>query len=262
MIMRDELIHQIEAIIGKDLIVKARLKDIYGNGVQIHGANEVNKLALGVTMTSDFLKESVASGAEFCLTHHGLDLTSHNILASRMHLGTQSELKYIFDHNLTVAGYHYSLDAQPEFGNNANIIRELGATKSDETFFDDWGYVATFETPIKAEKLAEKLAEITSHDVFSVYGGLEYITRIGVCSGGAKPYDRTLWEIIDKKLDAIVSGEIIEASVGQAKGVGYNYFAAGHYATEVFGVQELGKKLKEYYGSKLEVEFIDLPNPL
>lgn len=262
MVLRDELINHIETVIGRDLITKARLKDSYANGVQIHGANEVNKLALGVTMTYDFLKESVASGAEFCLTHHGLDLTSHNILASRLHAGTQAELRYIFDHNLTIAGYHYSLDAQSEFGNNATMIHELGAIKSDETFFDEWGYVATFNTPIKAVELAEKIAMITSHDVFSVYGGSEYITRLGVCSGGAKPYDRTLWEIIDKKLDAIVSGEIIEASIGQAKGVGYNYFAAGHYATEVFGVQELGKRLKSYFGDKLEVEFIDIPNIL
>ena len=47
-----------------------------------------------------------------------------------------------------------------------------------------------------------------------------------------------------------------------AKDAGFNYFAAGHYATEVFGVQELGKKLKAHYKDQLEVEFIDIPNEL
>lgn len=262
MVKRDDLLDAIESLIGVELIAKARLRDIYSNGVQIHGSEEVKKIALGVSMTHDFLTEAVASGAQFCLTHHGLDLTSHNIVTSRIHPGLQRDLKYIFDNKLTVAGYHYCLDAQPDFGNNVSLIHGLGATPSLEPFFDEWGYVATFKKPIKAQELASKLASLTSHDVFSVYGGPEYVSRLGVCSGGAKPYDKTLWEVIDKRLDAIVSGEIIEASVGQAMGVGYTYLAAGHYATEVFGVQELGKRIKSYYGDKLEVEFIDIPNPL
>lgn len=262
MVKRDELVSTIETLIGSELVAKARIKDNYANGVQIHGTDDVKKITLGVTMTLDFLKESVLAESNFCLTHHGLDLSNHNIFNSRMHVGTQSELKYIFDHHLTVAGYHYSLDAQPDFGNNATIIKELGAKITTESYYDDWGFVAEFDNPISATDLASKLSAVTSHDIFTVYGGPKMINRIGVCSGGAKPYDKTLWEVIDKKLDAIISGEIIEASVGQAMGVGYTYLAAGHYATEVFGVQELGKRLKSHYGDKLEVEFIDIPNPL
>ncbi|PIW06971.1 Nif3-like dinuclear metal center protein, partial [Candidatus Collierbacteria bacterium CG17_big_fil_post_rev_8_21_14_2_50_45_7] len=53
-----------------------------------------------------------------------------------------------------------------------------------------------------------------------------------------------------------------EGSPALAKEAGFNIFVAGHYATEVFGVQELGKKIKEKFGDKLEVEFIDIPNIL
>jgi putative NIF3 family GTP cyclohydrolase 1 type 2 len=174
----------------------------------------------------------------------------------------EKELKFIIQNNLTVAGFHYSLDAQSDFGNNATIISELGAKMTGETYYDQWGYVAEFETPILATDLADKLSLLTSHDIFTVFGGPKKVKRIGVCSGGAKPYDRELWEIIDKKIDAHIAGEIIEASVGQAMGVGYNYYSCGHYATEVFGVQELGKKIKEHFKNKLEVEFIDIPNIL
>ena len=41
-----------------------------------------------------------------------------------------------------------------------------------------------------------------------------------------------------------------------------NYFACGHYATEVFGVTELGKKVKEQFKDKIELEFIDIENPI
>ncbi len=262
MVLRDELITFIEQSIGHDLIAKARLKDIYSNGVQVHGVEKVEKIALGVSMTYDFLVESVKAGAQFCLTHHGLDLTNHNIVTSRLHVGTQADLKYVFAHDLTVAGYHYALDAQSEFGNNATIIRELGAAMTGETYYDEWGYVAEFKEPISATVLVDRPAELTSHDIFTVYGGPELIKRIGVCSGGAKPYDRELFEIIDKKIEAHITGEIIEPSIAQAMGVGYNYYACGHYATEVFGVQELGKKLKSHFKNKLDVEFLDLPNPL
>lgn len=262
MVTRDELIVYLEKTLGTELLAKARLKDIYANGVQVHGSEKVNKIALGVSATMDFFQEAVAAEAQFCLFHHGLDLTSHNLVGSRLHAGIQADLSYIFANNLTVAGYHYSLDAHPTIGNNAVIIRELGAELTNETYYDEWGYVAEFKTPVLATKLAERLAKITSHDVMAVYGGPKMVKRIGVCSGGARPYDRELWEIIEKNLDAHIAGEIIEPSEAQAKGVGYNYYAAGHYATEVFGVQELGKKLKEHYKDQLEVEFIDLPNPL
>ncbi len=260
--MRDELTSFIETAIGHDLITKARIKDSYSNGVQIHGQEEVSKITLGVSLTHDFLVESVTAGSQFCLTHHGLDLTPHNLVSSRLHRGLQADLQYIFTHNLTVSGYHYALDAQPNFGNNATLIKELGAKMTGETYYDDWGYVAEFATPVTASELSESLAKLTSHDVFSVYGGPSTIKRIGVCSGGAKPYDRQLFEIIDKRIDCHISGEIIEPSLAQAKGIGYNYLSAGHYATEVFGVQELGKLIKSHFKNNLDVEFIDIPNQL
>ncbi len=262
MVSRDELIIFIEKILGEDLLRKSRLKDIYANGVQIHGIDKINKISLGVSMTQDFLQEAARAKAEFCLTHHGLDLTVHNIVASRLHAGSQANLKFAFSHDLTLAGYHYSLDTHPTIGNNAVIIRELGAQITGETYFDEWGYVAEFASPIPSAELAQKLAGLMSHDIFTVYGGPEMVSRIGVCSGGAKPYDRQLWEIIEKKLDAHIAGEIIEPSIAQAKGIGYNYYSCGHYASEVFGVQELGKKLKAHFKNKLEVEFIDISNPL
>jgi dinuclear metal center YbgI/SA1388 family protein len=262
MVKRTDLITFIESTLGTELLATARVKDIYANGVQISGATEVNKIVLGVSATHEFLEEAVSSGAQFCLTHHGLDLTSHNLVSSRIHAGLQADLQLIFKHNLTVAGYHYALDAHQTIGNNAVIIRELGAKLTGETYYDTWGYIAEFSKPILATDLAATLAGLTSHDVFTVYGGPEKIKRIGVCSGGAKPYDKELWEIIDKQVDAHLAGEIIEPGINQAKGVGYNYYACGHYATEVFGVQELGKIIKAHFKDELEVEFIDLPNPL
>ena len=262
MVKRDDLITTINTIIGEDLVKEAQFKDSYANGVQIVGNEEVTKVALGVSTSLEFLQEAVSTGAEFTITHHGLDLTSHNIIASRLHPGIQELLTSAITNNLTVAGYHFSLDSHSEIGNNATIIRELGANRLDITYSGGWGWVGEFDKPRDVKELANQCSDLFNHDIFAVYAGSKKIKRIGVCSGGAKPYDRDLWEIIDNRLDLHLSGEIIEAGPGLAKGIGFNYFSCGHYATEVFGVQELGKKIKEHYGDKLEVEFIDIPNPL
>ncbi len=262
MVTRDELISFIENTLGPDLLAKANTVDENANGVQIHGAEKVTKVALGVSISLDFFHESVSAGAEMTITHHGLHLSPKYMYNSRLDRSQQAVLKYVFAHNLTVAGYHYSLDAHPTIGNSATIIRELGAKRLDLPYFDTWGWVAEFEKPMDIKEIANKLATITSHDVFAVYGGKEKIKRIGVCSGGAKPMGADLHQIYDQGIELHITGEIAEGGPAIAKDSGFNYFAAGHYATEVFGVQELGKKIKEHFKSKLEVEFIDIPNPL
>lgn len=262
MVTRDELISTINKIIGHDLLEKANSLDENANGIQIHGAKEVTKIALGVSTNLDFFREAVSVGAEFCLFHHGLHLSPRYMYNSRLNLSQQATLKYIFAHNLTVAGYHYSLDSHPEIGNNATIIKLLGAKRLEEPYFETWGWVGEFKEAIDVEELAKLCSGIFDHDIFAVYGGPKMIRRVGVCSGGSKPIGSEIHEINEKNIDLHITGEISEGGPAIARECSYNYFAAGHYATEVFGVQELGKKLKAHYKDKLEIEFIDLPNPL
>ena len=59
---------------------------------------------------------------------------------------------------------------------------------------------------------------------------------------------------------AFVSGEISERTVHLAREAGVLYVAAGHHATERFGVQALGEHLAERFG--IGHVFIDDPNPV
>ena len=262
MITRDELTLAVEQILGKDLLATANKIDGNANGVQIHGSENLSKLALGVSTSLDFLHEAVDSGAQYCITHHGLHLSSKYMYNARLDQSQQAVLKYAFAENLTIAGYHFSLDAHPVIGNNATIIRELGAKRLDIPYFDNWGWIGEFNKPQLVDELADKCSEIFSHDIFAVYGGNKEVKRIGVVSGGGKPTGSWLHEIYDKGVELHITGEIGESGPSIAKDARFNYFAGGHYATEVFGVQELGKALKKKFGDKLDVEFIDIPNPL
>lgn len=261
---RDSLIKFIHKTIGKELLEKAAKVDTKANGVQIHGKEKVKKVVLGVSANLDFLREAVKVGADFCIFHHGLSFVN-NQLNARLNPAMQKRLKIIFDNNLTVAGYHYCLDAHPQIGNNALIIKKLGAKRLNEPYFElegaAWGWIAEFDKVQDVKNLADKCSKIFEHDVFAIFAGHKKIKRMGICSGGAKPYRESLFELIDKKIELHISGEIVEGSSSLAKEIGFNYFACGHYATEVFGVQELGLKIKKEF-PKVDVEFIDIPNPL
>lgn len=262
MVKRDELIKTIHDIIGTDLIIKANKVDHRANGVQVLGKEKVEKIVLGVSCSLEFLTEAARAKADFCLFHHGADLDASSIYNSRLNLSQQKVLQYVFANDLTIAGYHYSLDAHKEIGNNATIINLLGAKRLNIPYMSEWGWVAEFDKAVEVEELAEKCSDIFNHDIFAVYGGPKQIKRIGVCSGGAKPSGELIHEIADKNIDLHLTGEIGEGGPALARECGFNYFSAGHYATEVFGVQELGKKIKSHFKDLLEVEFIDIPNIL
>ena len=262
MIKRDELIDYIHRVIGLELLEKVQSFDISANGVQVHGKEDIRKVALGVSVNSRFLEAAVKAGADLCVTHHGLNLSEKYIFNARLDPAAQKRLRFVFKNDLTIAAYHAALDIQSEFGNNATIIELLGARRLNIPYFEGWGWLAEFERSQDVKAIEAKCRKIFNHEVFAVYGGPKKVKRIGVCSGGAKPYGKTLFETIEKKVDLHISGEIVEGGDALAMEAGFNYFACGHYSTEVFGVQELGKRIQSKFKGKIEVKFIDLQNSL
>lgn len=258
MIQRDALVNFIFGTIGKDLLKFSEQKDELANGVQILGGKAVDTVTLGVSLNEDFLKEAVAAGSNFCIFHHGLDVRTYR---SRFPIYAQKRLRIIFTHNLTIMGFHYALDAHPTIGNNATIIRKLGAKRKD-FLFEDCGFTAVFSKPQSVSELANKCSKIFEHDIFAVYSGPEKVTTIGVVSGAAKPYAEHILEMQANGVELFITGETSESVPNKMKEARINYFACGHYATEVFGVQELGKRVKSRFRDRLEVEFLDIPNPI
>ena len=68
-------------------------------------------------------------------------------------------------------------------------------------------------------------------------GGPERVRRIGIVSGSAA---EALPEAIAVGLDAFLTGEPREHVMADAREAGIHFIAAGHYATETFGVRALG----------------------
>ena len=67
-------------------------------------------------------------------------------------------------------------------------------------------------------------------------------------------------EAVAAGLDAFLTGEPREHITADAAEHRVHFVAAGHYATETFGVRALGDLLADRFG--VEHMFVDLPNPV
>ena len=83
------------------------------------------------------------------------------------------------------------------------------------------------------------------------------IQKIALCTGAAQGY---IEQAVAANADVFISGEISEQTVHVARESGVSYIAAGHHATERYGIQALGEHLAQQFG--IEHQFIDCDNPV
>jgi len=157
--------------------------------------------------------------------------------------------------------YHLPLDRDLEVGNNAVAARRFGLV--DITPFGDYrgmpiGVRGRFEDPLSPDDFLSRAREIFNHPCEPHFlFGPDPVETLGLISGGAQG---EFYRAIDAGLDAFITGEVSEWIMNLARESGTHYIAAGHYATERLGIQALGEKVREKFD--VEVEFIDVPNPV
>lgn len=228
------------------------------NGLEVVGKDEVKKIVLGVTDSLELFTQAAKWGADMIIVHHGLLGPKKNMPITKV---LKNRLKVLFDHDITLLCYHLFLDKHPVLGNNAQIIKLLGAKRGQEFGELDnfnWGFEAEFVPPIEANKLENKLKKLCGASVAAFKYGPKMVRTMGVVSGGG-PY--VLTEAIEKGLDAFLTGEAREWIKQWAKEAGIHFFYLGHYNSEKFGVLALGEVIKKKF-PELEIKFIDIPNNL
>ena len=170
-------------------------------------------------------------------------------------------LETLFRAGITLAAYHLPLDAHRELGNNAQLARVLGVAVED-WFMDDRGAPiararTTSSSRSRSRRSRRASRQETGRTPLVLPGGRRPIRTIGICSGGAARGIRARRGL---GLDAWLTGEPSEDSRALAAELGISFIAAGHYATETFGVQAVGRELEERFG--VETTFIDVANPV
>jgi dinuclear metal center YbgI/SA1388 family protein len=240
------------------LLQPERFKDYCPNGLQFPGKSEIRKLATGVTASAELFKLAIAAQADLLVVHHGIFWGSTATpIDSRM----KRRLKLLFDSDMSLAAYHLPLDAHPQLGNNALIAQALGADTLEPFALHDGepiGFIARFPGKgVDAEELFARVTTLTKRTPLVFDAGPEQISRLAIVSGAGNDY---LKDAIAVGADAFLTGEPAERVMSEAQESSIHFIAAGHYATETFGVKRLGEHLSERFA--LEHTFIDVPNPI
>jgi len=249
---RDEIVAFADGLLQADAY-----PDALPVGLQVTGADEVTRIATGVSASLELFRRAADAGAQMLIVHHGLFWKSD---PRRVGPRERARLRCLFDADLSLVAYHLALDAHPDVGNNALLCRILGLDDLEEfgqAGERSIGFIGRAEPPISLDDLVGRVRSEVSPDPLVFAHGPEAIARVAIISGAAAG---ELTAAADAGADCFITGEPREAVMTQAREAGIHFIAAGHYATEVFGVRVLGDLIAGRFG--VEHVFIDVPNPV
>jgi len=233
-------------------------RDYCPNGLQVEGKAEVKKLIVGVTASQMFLEQAIKQGADAVLVHHGYFWKGEDSTIVGL---KKNRLACLLNNNISLLAYHLPLDAHQDFGNNIELARKLGI---EVTACEQQGamkgllWQGRLSHPMTAEAFSRLLEDkLLRSPLHLPSASQQTITTLAWCTGGAQGY---IEQAAACGVDAYLSGEVSEQTFHLAQELDIHYFAAGHHATESFGVQALAKHLSEKFD--VAVEFIDIHNPV
>lgn len=247
---------QLEDIINKEFSPYL-VKDYSPTGLQIQGKDEVKKVVLGVTACQALIDEARAQNADAILVHHGMFWKSE---PEALRGPKYKRIAALIKDDINLYAYHLPLDLHRTLGNNAQLgeLFDVIETRYNSEDPSNLLFHGELKTPMNGEEFAAHIAKVLDREPLHIgENAPQTITSIAWCSGGAQ-------DMIDAAIglgvDAYISGEVSERTTHIARENGIHYYAAGHHATERYGIQALGRWLEENY--ELEVVYVEINNPV
>lgn len=234
----------------------AKIADYCPNGLQVEGRGRVNRIVSGVTASQALIDAAVAAEADVILVHHGYFWKGENPCVVGM---KQRRLKTLLRHDLSLLAYHLPLDVHPEVGNNVQLAERLGIVVEGPLEPGNPRNVALLghlPEALGAAQFAARVGAVLGREPLLVDAG-KPIRTVGWCTGGGQGY---IDQAIAAGVDLYLTGEASEQTFHSAQENGISFIAAGHHATERYGVQALGDYLAREFA--IEHLFIDCPNPI
>lgn len=235
-----------------------RFEDYGPNGLQLEGRDIIKRVAFAVSATKDSISKAVEWGADALIVHHGLFWSFSGV---KPLIGPFAQRIFpLVRHEINLLAYHLPLDAHPLYGNAVGLAHRLGL--SALLPFGDYkgmplGVQGVLDQPMAATELQSAIADVVKHSVMmATPDPFAPVRSMGIITGGA---NREWRQALKAGLDAYVTGEMSEHDWHESQEAGVHMFAAGHHATEVFGVQSLMALLAGRWG--LECLYIESANP-
>ncbi len=236
------------------LLEPQRFQDFAPNGLQVEGREQIDIVVSGVTASQALLNAAIALKADAVLVHHGYFWRSEDPCLVGM---KGRRVQTLMQADINLFAYHLPLDCHRELGNNAGLGRALGVPQFGPLIPEEPTlpvFVGELPEVLSQVQVADSLSKELGRQVLSE--GDRAIRRIAWCTGGGQGY-------IDKAADAgadlFVTGEVSEQTIHIARERDIGFIAAGHHATERFGVQSVGSWLSRELG--VAHHFVDDDNP-
>jgi len=247
-----ELERELNRLLGPE-----NFRDYAPNGLQVASEQPINLVVSGVSATQALIDVAIEKGAQAILVHHGYFWKGENPCLVGM---KYQRIKRLMDHNISLFAYHLPIDAHPTLGNNAQLAVRLGIDVSDGLERGNpysVGNLGEFVNPLTGGELTQRISKALGRKPLHIDAPGRLIRTVAWCTGGAQGY---IEKAVDCGVDAYITGEASEQTTHIARECGIHFFAAGHHATERYGVQAVGAEISK----KLHIdhEFIDIDNPV
>src|SRR3954454_852813 len=240
------------------LLDPAAYDDFGPNGIQVPGREEVETIVTGVSANVRLFTRAREENADLVLVHHGLFWAGPPRPLDR---ASKRRLQLLFDADMSLVAYHLPLDGHLQHGNNALLAAAIGCEGWDPFGQHKRATIGVAgRLPgdgLAPEELVARVREATGREPLAFTDGPGRVRTVGIVSGAGADY---LEDESPPAPAASVPGEPIERAMARARESEVHFLAAGHYATETFGVRRLGDLLAARFG--VRHVFVDVPNPI
>ena len=246
---------QLQSYLDEFLKTK-ELTDYCPNGLQVEGKTEIKTIVTGVSANLALIKAAIKEQADAIIVHHGYFWKGESYEITGM---KYQRIAALINHNINLFAYHLPLDIHPQLGNNVMLAQKLECkviAEFDTNTQPSYGVLCQSQ-PISLEALKQKIEKNLKRTPMAVGPNKEVIQKIAICTGGAQDFVEAAF---DAGADVYISGEISERTTHIANELGISYIAAGHHATERYGIKALGEHLEHKF--QLIHHFIDIDNPV
>jgi dinuclear metal center YbgI/SA1388 family protein len=251
MIERDQLVSFLD-----NELQSALIRDYCPNGLQVEGKAQISKLVTGVTASQALLDAAVAAHADAILVHHGYFWKNE---AAQITGIKKRRLHTLLTHDINLLAYHLPLDVHPLLGNNAQLGALLQATAIQPVLSAEPKGVlmqGEWHSSRTLQQIAEQLKQQLGRELLVHDAGIGAVRKLAWCTGGGQSY---IEQAALAGAQLFISGEVSEQTIHLSRELGIHFIAAGHHATERYGVKALGEYVAARFN--LDVQFIDIDNP-
>lgn len=239
-----------------DILKPHTIKDFCPNGLQVEGKNEIKTIVTGVTASQALIDAAIEKKADAILVHHGYFWKGESQPVTGM---KKRRIGALLAHDINLFAYHLPLDIHPVIGNNAQLadLLDIEIETGLEPVTNSVAMKGRLKTPLTGAQFAEKISTVLNREPLTSLVRSEKINTIALCTGGGQGYIDLAAE---QGIDAYLTGEASEQTIHSSREQNIDFFAAGHHATERYGIKALGELLATEHG--FDVSFIDIDNPV